>query len=134
MQESSFTVSRVLGDKVDLLEGSIVSDGQQSQDGFEGVYMKRWLEVAQLCLRQRKIFIEFICIIAYSLKLPGVLICGILSEFDRMSVDISPSSATQEIKPIYTLRTGLASIVPQRHSLSMLYGWRVGLASILSKK
>ncbi|PNX80332.1 50S ribosomal protein l36, partial [Trifolium pratense] len=46
--ESSFTVSRVLGDKVDLLEGSIVSDGQQSQDGFEGVYMKRWLEVAQL--------------------------------------------------------------------------------------
>ncbi|WJX90309.1 hypothetical protein P8452_72220 [Trifolium repens] len=50
------------------------------------------------------------------------------------SVDISSSSATQEIKPIHTLRTGLASIVPQRHSLSMLYGWRVGLASILSKK
>ncbi|KAK2357865.1 hypothetical protein P8452_77074 [Trifolium repens] len=52
----------------------------------------------------------------------------------NLSVDISSSSATQEIKPIHTLRTGLASIVPQRHSLSMLYGWRVGLASILSKK
>ncbi|KAK2411664.1 ribosomal protein L36 [Trifolium repens] len=53
---------------------------------------------------------------------------------DHPSVDISSSSVTQEIKPIHTLRTGLASIVPQRHSLSMLYGWRVGLASILSKK
>jgi hypothetical protein len=27
--------------KVYLLEGSIVSDGQQSQGGFEGVYIKR---------------------------------------------------------------------------------------------
>ncbi|CAK8563412.1 unnamed protein product [Lathyrus sativus] len=50
------------------------------------------------------------------------------------SVEISSSCATQEIKPLYTFRTGVASIIPQRHSLSMLYGWRVGLASILSKK
>ncbi|XP_058760286.1 uncharacterized protein LOC131633597 [Vicia villosa] len=50
------------------------------------------------------------------------------------SVEISSSSATQEIKPFRTFPTGLASITPQRHSLSMLYGWRVGLASILSKK
>lgn len=50
------------------------------------------------------------------------------------SVEISSSCAAQEIKPIHTSRTGLASIIPQRHSLSMLYGWRVGLASILSKK
>ncbi|GAU37053.1 hypothetical protein TSUD_207590 [Trifolium subterraneum] len=41
MPESSFAISRVLDDKAGLLEGSIVSDGQQSQGGFEGVYLKR---------------------------------------------------------------------------------------------
>ncbi|XP_073220147.1 uncharacterized protein [Cicer arietinum] len=50
------------------------------------------------------------------------------------SLEISTSCTKHEIGPIHTLRTGLASIIPQRHSLSMLYGWRVGLASIMSKK
>ncbi|KAI4344135.1 hypothetical protein L6164_011401 [Bauhinia variegata] len=44
------------------------------------------------------------------------------------------TSAKQEIRPTHSVRSGLASIIPQRHSLSMPYGWRVGLASILSKK
>ncbi|CAL0325698.1 unnamed protein product [Lupinus luteus] len=44
------------------------------------------------------------------------------------------SSVKQEIVPTHSLRRGLASLIPQRHSLSMLYGWRVGLASILGKK
>ncbi|XP_061344545.1 uncharacterized protein LOC133290477 [Gastrolobium bilobum] len=49
-------------------------------------------------------------------------------------VSLEISSSKKEIRPTHILRTGLASIIPQRHSLSMLYGWRVGLASILSKK
>ncbi|KAK7264923.1 hypothetical protein RJT34_32536 [Clitoria ternatea] len=44
------------------------------------------------------------------------------------------SSSKQVIRPTPSSRTGLASIIPQRHNLSMLYGWRVGLASILSMK
>ncbi|KAE9602287.1 putative ribosomal protein L36 [Lupinus albus] len=44
------------------------------------------------------------------------------------------SSVKHEIVSTHSSRTGLASLFPQRHSLSMLYGWRVGLASILSKK
>ncbi|KAL1372962.1 hypothetical protein HN51_003004 [Arachis hypogaea] len=45
------------------------------------------------------------------------------------------SSHKQEIvRSTHSLRTGLASLIPQRHSLAMLYGWRLGLASIMSKK
>ncbi|KAF7838741.1 50S ribosomal protein L36 [Senna tora] len=44
------------------------------------------------------------------------------------------TSAKQEIRPTGTTFSGAASLIPQRHRLSMLYGWRVGLASILSKK
>ncbi|XP_027333051.1 uncharacterized protein LOC113847919 [Abrus precatorius] len=46
----------------------------------------------------------------------------------------SISGSNQVIRPTHVLGTGLASIIPKRHSLSMLYGWRVGLASILSMK
>ncbi|KAK7388686.1 hypothetical protein VNO78_23511 [Psophocarpus tetragonolobus] len=44
------------------------------------------------------------------------------------------SSCKMVIKPTQIMRPGLISITPQRHSLSMLYGWRVGLASIFSMK
>ncbi|KAJ7956703.1 Ribosomal protein [Quillaja saponaria] len=43
------------------------------------------------------------------------------------------ASSKLQITPSYSLRAGLASLVPRRHDLSMLYGWRVGLSSILSK-
>ncbi|XP_057420288.1 uncharacterized protein LOC130714404 [Lotus japonicus] len=49
-------------------------------------------------------------------------------------VSLEINSAKQEIRLPLTLRLGPASIFPQWHNLSMLYGWRVGLTSILFRK
>ncbi|TKY54851.1 50S ribosomal protein L36 [Spatholobus suberectus] len=57
------------------------------------------------------------------------------SEGPSHPVSSETTSCKMVIKPpTHILRPGLISITPQRHSLSMLYGWRVGLASILSMK
>ncbi|XP_028801232.1 uncharacterized protein LOC114756454 [Neltuma alba] len=47
---------------------------------------------------------------------------------------VSSEPSAKQISFTNSSRTGLASLLPQRHGLSMLYGWRVGLASILSKR
>ncbi|KAG4930157.1 hypothetical protein AAZX31_17G110700 [Glycine max] len=56
------------------------------------------------------------------------------SEGPSRPVSSETSSWKMGIKPAQIARPGLISNTPQRHSLSMLYGWRVGLASILSMK
>ncbi|XP_020227842.1 uncharacterized protein LOC109809031 [Cajanus cajan] len=56
------------------------------------------------------------------------------SEGTSNPVSLETSSYKMVMKPTNILQPGLISTTPQRHSLSMLYGWRVGLASILSMK
>ncbi|KAG4959787.1 hypothetical protein JHK82_036507 [Glycine max] len=56
------------------------------------------------------------------------------SEGPSQPVSSETSSCKIMIKPAQIARPGRICTSPQRHSLSMLYGWRVGLASILSIK
>ncbi|XP_022971996.1 uncharacterized protein LOC111470644 [Cucurbita maxima] len=46
----------------------------------------------------------------------------------------SRSEVKEKILPSHSSRTGLASLIPQKHEPTMLFGWRMGLASILWKK
>ncbi|CAJ1944548.1 unnamed protein product [Sphenostylis stenocarpa] len=55
------------------------------------------------------------------------------SEGPSPPVSTVTSSCKMELKPQIS-RPCLISATPQRHSLSTLYGWRVGLASIFSMK
>ncbi|KAK4265169.1 hypothetical protein QN277_026255 [Acacia crassicarpa] len=50
------------------------------------------------------------------------------------SPTVSSEASFKQISFTISSRKGLASLLPQRHSLSMLYGWRVGLASIFSRR
>ncbi|XP_022960589.1 uncharacterized protein LOC111461324 [Cucurbita moschata] len=57
------------------------------------------------------------------------------SASEKPSPHLFPSSEVkQEILPSHSSRTGLASLLPQKHEPTMLIGWRMGLASILLKK
>ncbi|KAL9326215.1 hypothetical protein ACSQ67_006860 [Phaseolus vulgaris] len=56
------------------------------------------------------------------------------SEDPSPPVSSETSSCKMVLKPSQILRPSLISATPQRHSLSTLYGWRVGLAKIFSTK